>query len=104
MRVGAIPESLLELLLAAAGAVPTPLIDTFQAMVRVRAIMVATKVGLFEALRAGPATAEQVAGRIATDPAATEKLLNGLVGAAYLRFRGGRYRLAPVARRWLLED
>ncbi|MBV9123901.1 MAG: class I SAM-dependent methyltransferase [Planctomycetes bacterium] len=104
MKVGVIPETLGEWLLAAAGAVPTPLVDTFQAMVRARAIMVGTKLGVFEALRQGPATAEAVARQIGTDPRATEKLLNSLVGAGYLHFRRGGYRLARVARQWLLQD
>jgi SAM-dependent methyltransferase len=104
MRTGAIPENLFELLAAALGSVPTPLVDTFQAIVRARAIMVGTKLGVFEALKGGPAAAAEVAGRLATDARATEKLLGALVGAGYLRFAGGRYRLAAVARKWLLAD
>ena len=75
MKIGAIPESMTELLLTGIGAIPTPLIDTFQAMVRARTIMVAVKLGVFEALKDQPATAEEVAARIGANAHATEKLL-----------------------------
>src|SRR5262245_33091272 len=102
MKVGSIPENLLELCLALAGELPTPLTDTLQALLRARAIMAASRLGVFEALGAGPAAAAEVATGIGADGRATEKLLNGLVGAGYVRFRNDRYKLAPVARKWLL--
>lgn len=104
MRIGAIPENLIELLLATTGSLPTPLLDTFQAMLRARAIMVATRLGIFEALKERPADAEEVAKQIGTDARATEKLLNSLVGSRYLHFDGRRYRLASVAKKWLLKE
>ncbi|HWG45286.1 MAG TPA: class I SAM-dependent methyltransferase [Gemmataceae bacterium] len=104
MRIGAIPENLIELLLSMTGGAPTPLLDTLQAMLRARAIMVATKLGVFEAIKEGTATAAEVAERIGTEAHATEKLLNSLVGARYLGFKNGRYKLARVARKWLLKD
>jgi SAM-dependent methyltransferase len=104
MRIGAIPENLIELMLSIVGAVPTPLLDTLQALLRARAIMVATKLGVFEALKEGPASAEEVAKQIGTDARATEKLLNSLVGSRYLKFDGRRYRLARVVTKWLLKD
>jgi SAM-dependent methyltransferase len=104
MKVGAVPENLLEHLFDWFGVVPTPLIDTFQAMVRARAIMVGVKLGLFEALKDQSATAGDVAARIGAEPHATEKLLNALVGSGYLHWSGGGYQLAAVARKWLLKD
>ena len=67
-------------------------------------VMIGTKVGVFEVLAAGASTMEQVAKKIGTNARATEKLLNGLVAAGYLRHEGGRYRLARMARKWLLKD
>jgi SAM-dependent methyltransferase len=104
MRIGAIPENLIEMILAMTGSVPTPLLDTLQAILRARAIMVATKLGLFEALKEKPASADEVAAQIGTDARATEKLLNSLVGSRYLHFDGRRYRLARVVKKWLLQD
>jgi 2-polyprenyl-3-methyl-5-hydroxy-6-metoxy-1,4-benzoquinol methylase len=45
-----------------------------------------------------------VAVRCGCDPKATRKLLDALAGCQYLRWDAGRYALAPVARKWLLED
>jgi SAM-dependent methyltransferase len=104
VKVAAVPENLFEWALSVSGVVPTPLIDTFQAIVRARAIMVATKVGIFEALKDGPKPAAAIAARLSIDPVATTRLLDSLVGSCYLDFGRGRYRLAAVSERWLLED
>jgi 2-polyprenyl-3-methyl-5-hydroxy-6-metoxy-1,4-benzoquinol methylase len=104
MRSGAIPENLVEFILSPFGVLPTPLVDTFQAIVRARAIMVATKLGIFEALQDGPKSAIETAQHTETDRRAMEKLLNCLVGAGYLRFASSRYRLSPTARRWMLKS
>ena len=104
MKVAAIPENAFELILALCGAVPTPLLDTFQSIVRARAIIVGTKVGIFEVLRDGPLIAAEVARRLRINPAATEAMLDSLVGPGYLRFANRHYRLTRGARKWLLAD
>lgn len=104
MKVAAVPENLIEWALSLSGVVPTPLIDTFQAIVRARAIMVASKVGIFEALKDGPKPAAGIAARLGIDPAATDALLDSLVGSGYLDFADREYRLSAVSRRWLLAD
>lgn len=104
MRYGVKPENLKERIALAAGLVPTPLADTLVAMWLARTLMAASKLGIFEALADGPLAASDVAARAGTDPRATEKLLDALVGARYVRARGGRYALTAVARTWLLPD
>lgn len=104
MKLSAGAEHPLEWGALVAGIAPTPLLDTMVAMLLSRSIRVATKLGVFEALADGALTADEVAARCACHPAATEKLLNALTGARYVRFEDGRYGLAPVARRWLLKD
>lgn len=104
MKIGSIPENLGERILLRMGVIPTPLLDTLQSLLLARAVMAATKVGAFEALSDGALTASETASRTGTSPKATEKLLNALVGAGYLRHRGGRYELAPVARKWVLKS
>jgi SAM-dependent methyltransferase len=64
--------------------------------------MVATKVGVFDALAAGPRSAAEVATACGTKTFPTEKLLNALVGARYVCVEEGRYVLAARARKWLL--
>src|SRR5262245_29939412 len=104
MKIGPIPENLLELLALSFGIIPTPVLDTFQAIVRARAIMVASKLGVFETLRDGSRASTEVAEHLKTDPRATEKLLSSLVSAGYLRFTSSRYRLTRTTRKWLLKD
>src|SRR5439155_171058 len=80
------------------------LVHTQMSFIRARAIMVGTRLGIFESLAGAPLAAGEVAKRCHTNPAATEKLLNALVGSGYLRFGASQYSLAPLARRWVLGD
>jgi SAM-dependent methyltransferase len=102
LRVGA--ENLLERVVLWLGIAPVTIVDTHMAFIRARSIMVGTALGVFDALAARPLPAGEVAARCGTSPAATEKLLNALVGSDYLRFDRGLYALAPVARKWLTSD
>jgi len=54
MKIGAIPENLLERLAMVFGLVPTPFIDTFNAVIVARTVMVATKLDVFDALASRP--------------------------------------------------
>jgi len=103
-RTGAIPEGLAERLLIRLGLLPTPLLDTLLAVIQARAILVATRLGIFESLASGGRTAADVARVCGTDARGTEKLLNALVGSSYLRRQRELYSLRPVARRWLLAE
>lgn len=104
MKIGIIPENPVEWVLLKTGVVPRPLLETFQAMLLARTIMAGAKLGVFEALAGEPMAADDLAKRIGTDPRATEKLLNALVGTGYLSHASSRYSLAPVSRKWLLPD
>ena len=104
MKIGAIPESLLERLLTLIGLAPTPLIDTFHAVIVARTIAVATKLGVVDAVASKPRSAQELASHLAVDARALEKLLNLLVSSGYLRFRDERYAPTRLARRWLLQD
>ncbi len=104
MKLSVSGESAAERLAIALGLAPVPLVDTHMAFLRARAIMVATKLGLFEALAGGPLSSDAVATRCGTSPAATPKLLNALVACGYLRGATGEYALTSRARTWLLAD
>ena len=105
MRLGAIPDNPAEWLVLAAGLVPAPLLHTQLFFTQARAIMAAVDVGLFEALAKEPATAQQVALLCKSDARATGALLGALAGCDYLSYERAsqRYRLRPVARKWLLR-
>lgn len=108
MKLAATGENLVERVVLALGLAPVTLVDTHMAFLRARAIMVATKLGVFDALVAGPLSASDVAARCGTSAPATGKLLNALVGAGYLtgatEGHAERYALAPVARKWVTSD
>ena len=104
MRLGARPDTPAEWLALKLNLAPTPLADTQLAFQFARIIMAATKAGLFEALRDGGRTADEVAGFCRTDPRATAKVLEALLAHGYLGFRSGRYELNSLSRKWLLAD
>jgi hypothetical protein len=104
VKIGIIPENLVERLALALGLIPAPAIEAWFSFMLARVIMAGTKLGVFEALAAGPLTCYEVAERCGTDRRATAKLLNALIGAGCVRSEGGRYRLTPAARRGLLES
>jgi len=104
MKLTIAPENALERLLLALRIPPVTLLDTHMSFMRARAIMVGTKLGIFDVLAEMPLSFEEVARRCGTNPSATAKLLNALVGSDYLRFRGGTYSLSPIARKWVTSD
>jgi SAM-dependent methyltransferase len=102
VRLGTIAESPLEWLALRAGRIPTPLVETHLAFAWARTIMVATRLGIFEALAHADADADGVASACATAPEPTRRLLDALTGMGYLVPAGARgYRLARATRRWL---
>jgi SAM-dependent methyltransferase len=104
MRFGVVPENPIERVVARFNLAPRPLVETQLAFTLARLVMVGVKVGVFEALADGPATAAEVAERCGTSDVGTEKLLFALTGADYLKAENGGYGLTPVSRKWLLRD
>ena len=104
MRLGAKADNPIEWAIARLNIAPRPFLETQMAYTLARLIMVGTKVGAFDALADGPASAEEVAERCGTSRIGTEKLLFALAGAGYLKAEDGGYALTPVSRKWLLTD
>ena len=104
MKIDVAAESPIERLALTLRLVPKPVFHTIVPMVAVRALLVGTKLGVFEALGQDPLTAAGVAAKLGTEPAATEKLLNALAGLGYLRAGSNGFALSAEARRWLVSD
>jgi SAM-dependent methyltransferase len=104
MKLTVAAESAMERLILALNIAPVTLLDTHMSFLRARAIMVGTKLGVFDALATGSATAAETARRCGTAPAATEKLMNALVGSGYLRCARGAYRLSKIGKKWVTRD
>ncbi len=102
MRVGAIPETLAERIAVLAGIAPTPIVDTLHAVIVARAIVVATKLGVFDALAEGPAEPAPLARRLELNAAALAKLLDLLVASGYLKHGRAGYALSALSRKWLV--
>jgi hypothetical protein len=89
---------------AAAGRVPTPLVDTHLAFAWARTVMVATRLGVFEALSSGPERAERgrdAAARRRADTAPARRAHRHGVPPPRRRRVATRWR---VARRWLTRS
>jgi 2-polyprenyl-3-methyl-5-hydroxy-6-metoxy-1,4-benzoquinol methylase len=103
MRIGLIASNPLEWLVIKLNLVAQPVLDTQVAATFAQVIMVAAKIRLFDALAAGPATAEKIAASCGSHPGSTAKLLPALVATGYLRARGDQYELTKLSRKWLVS-
>jgi len=101
MRMEIVPENIFERLALASRLVPQPIISAYWGMAISRCLLVAVRLGVFDALAEGPRTAAEVATATGCDPMGMETLLNALNGFGYLRRKTGRYRLTPVSKKWL---
>ncbi len=103
MKYSIIPESLAERLAVWAGKVPFPVLDTLLPLVKARSIMAAERLGLFEALRGGPLSPADLAGRLDLDEDSLRLVLRLLVASGYVAGGADRYRLSAMARRTVLR-
>ena len=86
----------------AAGALPDDLAQTMRAFQESRVLLTAIELDLFTAV-GQRASASQVAGKLGTDPRATEMLLNALTAMGMLTKQGDTFRNAPVAARYFVK-
>jgi len=80
---------------------PGPIIDLYGPLVA-RGILVALRLGLFEALAAGPRCAEELAQHLGADERGLRLLLELLEALGYVNCRGGRYGNTAATTKWLL--
>jgi hypothetical protein len=81
---------------------PTPVMDIFGSVLFGRALAIAVRRGMFEALAEEPLTPGALATRIGLHPEGATLLCDACVVAGYLRRRGSRYALAREGSKWLL--
>lgn len=104
MRIGVIPEGIIERIVSAIGLLPTPLVIGSWGMAASRCIITGTKLGVFEALASGAKTAQEVAEVTQCHPESMKALLSALNGFGYLKRRGEYYSNSKVTKRWLLKS
>lgn len=103
MRYELQPETLGERAAFWFDALPLPAIEMVVPLVKVRAIMAAVRLGVFECLTRGKLDADTLADRASLDPKALRLLLRVLVASGYLRSDGQRYWLAAPAKKSLVS-
>ena len=103
MRIGAIPESIVEWLALKLEIAPRALVDTHAAMMLARTVMAGADLKIFDALAQRPLTAEETAAACGSAPGPTALLLDALAACGYVRFSEGRFGLTRSARPWLLS-
>jgi acetylserotonin N-methyltransferase len=80
---------------------PAPVIDLIQAFRRSKTMFTAASMGIFDLLHDAPAAAAEVAASLASNPDATERLLDACAALGLLRKREGVYENDPVADTYL---
>jgi DNA-binding PadR family transcriptional regulator len=84
---------------------PMALLDSFVPLVQARALMAGVRHGVFEGLRDGPATADDLAVTLKLDPSTLLILLRVVASNGYVTQDGhGRYALSEMGRATLLAD
>jgi 2-polyprenyl-3-methyl-5-hydroxy-6-metoxy-1,4-benzoquinol methylase len=104
VRVGAQAEGPVERLGLALGQVPTPLFETYVALMTARTIMAGASLGIFPALAEQPDDVEGLARRLDLDAAGVDVLVTALHSVGYLEERGGRFHPSKDVERWLLPS
>lgn len=103
MRLSLRPDSIPEAVGLRAGLVPEPVFDSYVALMQARTLMVAWKVGVFEALADGPADAASLAARLQVTEEGLGVVLPALHALGYVTaVDGGRsFALSGKGRRTL---
>lgn len=106
MRLSLRPDSIPEAVGLAAGLAPEPIFDSYVALMQARTLMVAARVGVFDALARAPADAPALAVRLGLTEAGLDVVLPALRALGYLDAdSGGReYRLSAKGRRTLTPE
>jgi hypothetical protein len=81
--------------------VPEPLGLSMLGMPVARSLQVAQSTGMLGELAGGPASAEELAGRLGLREQGTRRVLEVLCSAGLLKLRGERFEIVPRQRKWL---
>lgn len=99
-----IVPSLIERLILRANKIPGALFVDLPAAGVFRAVNVAVRLGVFEALASGGMSSAEVAQRIGADGRGVAILLGMLEASGYVRKNGLRYSNTSMTKKWLLRD
>jgi SAM-dependent methyltransferase len=83
---------------------PTPIMDAFAGVLFGRALVIAVRRGLFDALVAGPLTEQQISSSTRLHPHALRLLLDACVVGGYLAREESTYRITSEGKKWFSKD
>ncbi len=104
MKIEAKADGLLETLLLKANQIPTPLVETFSAMMNAKAILAANEIGMFNALDKRPLTPRVLAKHLGITARGMIDLTDALCANGYLERAGKRVQLTSLSRKWLVRS
>lgn len=102
MRLGAIPDSLIERIGLLLGRVPTPIGEAMYSMPVARSLQVAQRTGILGALAEGPREPGELAEHLGLQETGTVRVLDVIATLGHVRENpDGRYEMTASGRRWL---
>jgi SAM-dependent methyltransferase len=102
MRIGAIPDSLVERIGLLLGKVPTPVGESLFAMPVARSLQVAQRTGILAALADGPRDPAELAEHLGLQPLGTSRVLDVIATLEHVKQNpDGTYELTASGHRWL---
>lgn len=104
MKIKLSPENIGERIALMFNLAPQPLVETQIFYTVARTIMAGATLGIYDAMGKSAKSPEEIAQQCKTNPDATRKLLNALVGIGYLTHNEGMYALRPKFYKWLLSE
>lgn len=97
-------QTFLERLLHRLHLLPTPLLDSFGNVLYGRALAIAVRRGVFEALEAKPLTVPEIARNTSMSHEGVELLVDAFVVGGYLAHKGDKYGLSAEGAKWLVKS
>ncbi|HEX6153124.1 MAG TPA: class I SAM-dependent methyltransferase, partial [Solirubrobacterales bacterium] len=102
MRLGAIPEGLIERIGLLLGKVPTPIGEAMYSMPVARSLQVAQRTGILGALAEGPRDPAELAEHLGLQPTGTIRVLDVIATLGHVKQNpDGRYEMTKSGRTWL---
>jgi 2-polyprenyl-3-methyl-5-hydroxy-6-metoxy-1,4-benzoquinol methylase len=102
MRLGAIPDSLVERIGLLLGKVPTPIGEAMYSMPVARSLQVAQRTGILGALAEGPRDPAELAEHLGLQAKGTVRVLDVIATLGHVRQNpDGRYEMTKSGRTWL---
>ena len=102
MRLGAIPEGLVERIGLLLGKVPTPVGEALFSMPVARSLQVAQRTGILGALAEGPRDPTELAEHLGLQPTGTVRVLDVIATLGHVKQNpDGRYEMTKSGRTWL---